>query len=107
MEYWCNGTDRGKPKYLIKSTVLVTYQFLCVETFLFFLRKRIYTNLSFAVSLPCYTGPIRTKIIRYATKFHRYLFSKFDDETRGKALTSPIACSFMCFVHWTYNIWVT
>jgi len=49
MEYWCNGTDSGISKYLIKSAVHVTYQFLCVETFSF-LRKQINTNMSFTVS---------------------------------------------------------
>jgi len=92
MEYWCNSTDSGISKCLIKSAVHVTYQFLSVETF-FFLRKRINTNLSCTVNWPCYTGPIRTKTIRSATKFHRYLLSKFDDEARGK---TPPNCVFIC-----------
>jgi len=91
MEYWCNGTDSGTPMYLTKSVIHVTYQFL-VSKHYFFLRKRVNTNLSFTVRCYCYTGQIRTKIVRSATKFHRYLFSKFDDETRGKI---PPHCVFI------------
>ena len=93
MEYWCYGTDRGTPKYLIKSAIHVTYQFLCVETLFFFKETNKYQfELQGLLALLHWTDTDQNYSLRYQipplsfSLFHRAFFNSNMYKTPTHAL---------------------